>query len=386
MNSKLFFPITTSAILIAILALAFFINQRETLLLDGKAHVSHLEHPVKVYFDQLAIPYIEARSEKDLTIAQGFVTASQRLFQMDILRRVAKGEMAAVFGNSSLPNDKLARIIGFKRIAEAEYPLLMPETKNWLKAYCQGVNAYISAGTLPLECVLLGYEPQAWQPEDTLAILKYLQYASDECWQLNLLQDEIAQKGGIALAKQLFGSSFKLSQLSASTEDTQEQLKNSSYSQIERQHFNDESEPTDSQKYDLHQPTLNHLGSANSLYNLVSLMPPAAELSWGSHACAISGAMSQSNKALLACDKDTLFNFPNLFFLSSLRAPFIHTVGITIPGVPGILIGRNDYFSWTAVNLKHGHKNSELKHSLTKSSINIQTNKGLSGLKNYKKK
>ncbi len=359
MNSKLL-AILVSSILVAFSALAFYINHRESLLLDGKVQISSLEHPAKVYFDRLDIPYIEARSEKDLTIAQGFVTASQRLFQMDMLRRVAKGEMAAIFGNSCLPNDKLARIIGFKRVAEVEYPLLLPETKAWLKAYCQGVNSYISQCSLPLEFILLGYEPQTWQPEDTLAILKYLQYSSDECWQLNVLRNAIAQKGGPELAKQLFGTAFGSNQLAASLPITDKQSSDDSKTQTREQNAHpNESGSSDSQKYDLRRPALNQLGCRGKddslnmcLYNLVSNMPAPAQLSWGSRAWTISEEMSQSERALLACDKDTLFSFPGLFFVSSLRAPFVHVAGLTVPGIPGILIGRNDNVSWGAVNLK----------------------------------
>jgi penicillin amidase len=304
-TSKLVASLIATAILFVLIGLFFFVNQREALLLDGKAQISSLQYPVNIHFDQLAVPYIEARSEKDLTIAQGFVTASQRLFQMDMLRHIAKGEMASIFGNSCLVNDKLARIIGFKRITEAEYLILLPETKNWLKAYSQGVNSYISRGKLPLEFILLGYEPQPWQPEDSLAILKYLQYASDECWQLNVLQNAIAERGGIDLAKKLFGPAFKLSSLS----------------------------------------------TTSAIVPLQSFAP-AAHLAWGSNGWVVSKEMSQSHGSLLACSKDTIFSLPSLFFLSSLRAPFIHVAGITIPGVPGILIGRNDYFGWAAINLK----------------------------------
>jgi len=345
------FKILTTSILIAIVAgvlgLSLYINHRESLLLDGQVQVPVLQHPVQIYFDQLSIPYMEARSEKDLTIAQGFVTASQRLFQMDMLRRIAKGEMSAIFGGNCLANDKLARILGFRRIAEAEYPLLAPETKNWLKSYSQGVNAYISQGKLPLEFILLGFEPQPWQPEDSLAILKYLQYASDECWQVNVLQDAIAQKAGIPLAKQMFWPAFKPSYLSVANLKSQPEqshpISPEPSQEIEKPNIGPKTkEPTATKQQPSHQSVLHQLG----------YLPAAAQLSWGSTGWVISKNLSQSKGSLLACDKHTLFNFPDLFFLSSLRAPFMHIAGLSIPGVPGILIGRNDSVSWSAICLK----------------------------------
>ena len=297
MNSKLFIILIASTILIAILTLLFFINQRESLLMDGKIQISNLQKPVKVYFDQLAIPYIEARSEKDLTIAQGFITASQRLFQMDILRRIAKGETAAVFGDNCLNNDKLAHIVGFKRIAEAEYPLLSPETKNWLKAYSLGVNTYISSGRLPLEFILLGYEPQIWQPEDSLTILKYLQYSSDECWQINLLQNAISQKAGESLAKQMFSSLCQSSsnmQHSSSLDndviDMKEKTKSVSFANTKHEQRG-EQRPENS---DL--TSWQNNNNILPIYNLVNSFPQAARLSWGSHAWTISKELSQTGE------------------------------------------------------------------------------------------
>ena len=365
MNAKLITASILTTITATIIALALFINHREALVLDGSVQLPMLQKPVQVYFDKLAIPYIEARSEKDLIVAQGYITASQRLFQMDILRRLARGETAAIFGSTCLANDKLAHIIGFKRVAEAEYGLLAPETQKWLRSYCQGVNAYISQNKLPLEFILLGYEPLPWQPEDTLAILKYLQYASDECWQINVLQDAINQKAGQVLAKQMFGNSYKLASTPVGNPDPSEQSNPDLDSKTENE-SNDQkglNHPS-LKKQEIHQSPTTHIGWQNNsrncnplypnvdLWKLVASLPPASQFYWGSNGWAISANLSKSKTPLIACDKDTLFSFPDLFFLSSLRAPFIHVAGISIPGIPGILIGRNEKISWAAINLK----------------------------------
>ena len=303
-----------------VIGLAVFINQRERPLVDGSVNLSDLENSVQIYFDKSYVPYIKARSEKDLIIAQGFVTASERLFQMDVMRRLSKGEMAAIFGSSCLGSDRLARILGFKRLADREYANLSFETKKWLRAYCQGINAYIAQNTkkLPLEFILLGYEPQAWRPEDTLAILKYLQYANDECWQLSILQDSIREKGGAKLSAQMFDqwpghSHLPQTGMVPNSGDT--------------------------------------LPDAD-LRRIAKLLPPPAGLAWGSNGWVVSKKLSQSGNSMLACDKHTLAIFPDLFFACSLRAPFLHVAGLTIPGVPGILIGRNDYISWAPIGLK----------------------------------
>ncbi len=307
-------------IIVILIALAIYINHREALVEDGQIQLSGLHGSVDIYFDNPAVPYIQAGSQEDLIYAQGFVTASERLFQMDIFRRLARGEMAAVFGGSSLPNDRLARIIGFRRIAEAEYDTLSSPTKRWLDCYCQGVNAFISQGhdRLPLEFILLGYSPQVWHPIDTLAILKYLQYASDECWQLNVLQNSIKEKGGTRLVRQMFGRSSQLPELESQVPSF----------------------------------AANKIAALPNLKQAIKNLPPPAELSWGSNGWVISNKISQSGGCLLACDKHNLFTFPDLFFSCSLRSPGIHVAGMTIPGVPGIVIGRNDHIAWAPVSLK----------------------------------
>ncbi len=303
-----------------LICLVIFINQRESLVVDGSIQLPGLQKPVQICFDKAYVPYIQARSEKDLIIAQGFITASERLFQMDILRRLSKGEMAAIFGSSCLASDRLARILGFKRLADQEYAGLSLETKKWLRGYCQGINAYIAQYNekLPLEFVLLGYQPQPWRAEDTLAILRYLQYANDECWQLKILQDSVREKAGDKLTAQMFGQWGV------------------------RAHLPQTSFVPDSgiEMRDLHLP------------EMAMALPSPAEPTWGSNGWVVSKKLSQSGASMLACDKHTLAVFPDLFFACSLRAPFVHVAGLTIPGVPGILIGRNDEISWAPISLK----------------------------------
>ncbi len=290
---------------------------------DGQIVLPGLRSTVQIDFDKPSVPYIQARSQEDLIFAQGFVTASERLFQMDILRRLARGQMAAIFGGSCLPSDRLARIVGFRRLAQAELAAMPEQTKEWLRAYCRGVNAYISqssAKRLPLEFILLGYKPDVWQPEDTLTILKYVQYAADECWQIDVLQKMIKEKAGAQLTAQMFGRWAQA---------------NSPLLNIDLSGWHG-------------------ANTSKGIDHLISTLPPAAKLSWGSNGWVIAKEFSQSGGCLLACDKHTLFTFPDLFFACSLRCPLVHVAGLTIPGVPGVLIGRNDHIAWAPISIK-GH-------------------------------
>src|SRR3954467_3962779 len=137
--------------------------------------VSGLKQEVTVRRDNRGIPYIEAKNDEDLYFAQGYVTASDRLWQMDLFRRNARGELAEIFGAQVLEEDKRHRTFGFAQVAEAEAAAASPKVKALLTAYANGVNAYIAsldAKSLPVEFQLIQYKPRPWTPADSLLIVK----------------------------------------------------------------------------------------------------------------------------------------------------------------------------------------------------------------------
>jgi len=139
------------------------------------AAVQGLKKGVTVRRDERGIPYIEADDELDLYFAQGYVTASDRLWQMDLLRRTARGELSELFGRVTLEEDKRRRTYGFARVADANAAQAPPQVRAVMEAYARGVNAYIDSldeNTLPLEFKLLGYKPRHWTPADTASIGK----------------------------------------------------------------------------------------------------------------------------------------------------------------------------------------------------------------------
>src|ERR1700676_378662 len=140
--------------------------------LDGRLRVVGLSAQVKVVRDAHGAPTIDAASLYDLFFAQGYVTAQDRLFQMDGMRRYAAGELAEVFGGEFLQHDRQQRILGLKVVARKTVENLPAEDRAHFEAYARGVNAYISAhrGRLPLEFRILRYSPQPWRPEDSALI------------------------------------------------------------------------------------------------------------------------------------------------------------------------------------------------------------------------
>ena len=115
--------------------------------------------------DSRSIPYIEARNDADLYFIQGYVTAGDRLWQMDLLRRVARGETAEIFGKAALEEDKRWRKFGFSKVAEDSLTYLSPDLRSALQSYAAGVNAYIATldqKSLPVEFRILQYKPREW--------------------------------------------------------------------------------------------------------------------------------------------------------------------------------------------------------------------------------
>lgn len=315
-----------AVLLLAVLAIVFavggyFLAQRSIPVLDGYVAFSDLSRGVSVKFDERAVPYIEAANELDLYRAQGFITAQDRLFQMDMMRRGAKGELSQVFGSQSLPHDKLARTIGIGRAAAAEVKTLPKEVALALDAYAQGVNAYVAANSdrLPLEFTLLGYKPEAWTSADTLAILKYNQYSLDESWRLDDLRQRIVDKVGDKLASTMFNRVFAAPPAVGFARD---------------------------------EKLISLLNQAETVSHFErSGLNPAP--SWGSNGFVLSSAMTDSKGAYLAVDRHSAFTQPSDWYLISLRSPELHLAGASLPGVPGVLNGRNDNiaFGYTALKV-----------------------------------
>jgi penicillin amidase len=168
-------------------------------VLDGDLHIdasdgSGLSAPVTVRRDAHGVPHIEAANQSDLFVAQGYVTAQDRLWQMDALRRNANGELAEVFGSSLLAHDKAQRVFQFRRTAERIYANQTPVYRARLDDYAHGVNLFIAqhANSLPAEFRLLHYRPKPWTGVDSVSIGLILAQGLDMHWEPKLAREHIA--------------------------------------------------------------------------------------------------------------------------------------------------------------------------------------------------
>ncbi|MGA9349112.1 MAG: penicillin acylase family protein [Anaerolineae bacterium] len=166
-GAVLMFTILFVATLIAVII--YWLIYRPLPKINATVRVRGLRGKVEVIWDRWGIPHIYAENEEGLFFAQGYVHAQDRLWQMEAHRRLASGTLAEIVGEMALEVDRFARIIGFRRAAQADLALLDEQTLRYLEAYSQGVNAFIEThcSRLPLEFTLLRHKPLPWSPLDT---------------------------------------------------------------------------------------------------------------------------------------------------------------------------------------------------------------------------
>lgn len=303
--------------------------------------VAGLKEKVTVRRDARGIPYIEARSDADLYFAQGFMTAQDRLWQMDLYRRLARGETAEIFGNAVVEEDKRWRKFGFAAVAEETIKSLPPETRSALENYARGVNAFIAAideKTLPVEFKILQYRPREWRPADSVVIGKILADALSSSWQLDLQRPALnalpAEKRDWLLNKSSKDDVLLVGKDTAPANAASQKSKVKS----QQPEFSDVTFAALEREEMLRENSLARVGFyAEGL---------AASNNW-----VVSGKRTADGKPLLANDPHLRAAQPPIWYLVNLSAPGLRVAGVTIPGSPGVILGHNDQIAWGATNV-----------------------------------
>ncbi len=300
--------------------------------------VSGLSKPVTVRRDARSIPFIEASNDADLYFTQGYITASDRLWQMDLLRRISRGELAEIFGKQVLEEDKRWRRYGFSKIAEESLKTLNPSLKTALENYARGVNAYIATldkDSMPPEFKILQYQPSPWKPSDTLCIGKILADGLSSTWRQDLIRATIQNQPKEKLADLtnnttpfdviLYGKDNGKKQISISGIKSQIQITDDDLRFAE---MDAKIRETSLSKAGLYAEDL------------------AASNNW-----VISGKRTADGKPILANDPHLQPAAPGIWYLTHLSTPDMRVSGVTFPGVPGIVLGHNENIAWGATNV-----------------------------------
>src|SRR5436853_4798029 len=173
--------------------------------IDGQLAVAGLSAPAQVIRDKWGVPHLYAQNDHDLFFAQGYVHAQDRLWQMEINRRVGNGTLSAILGKTTLASDRFMRTLGMRRAAQKDWDLMDAESRALLTAYSDGVNAYLDThrDRLPLEFTILGVDPERWTPIDSLTWGKVVTYSLGGNYRLELLRAQMIATLGQDVTQQL---------------------------------------------------------------------------------------------------------------------------------------------------------------------------------------
>ena len=307
---------------------------------QNAVQVQGIKQRVTIRRDDRGIPYIEAQNDEDLYFGQGYATAQDRLWQMDLFRRTARGELAEVLGagpnNTALDQDKLHRTYGFAQAAEAEFAAASPRTRTMLEAYARGVNAYAASldpKSMPPEFQILQYSFRPWTPADTCVVVKIFFEALSDTWRLDIMRQAMsvlpAEKRAELLPEispidvLVVGKDTKSKTNSAHVAFgpvSQEALAKLAYNQ------------------QIAAAALDRIG-----FDTDAL---AASNNW-----VVSGKRTITGKPLLANDPHLRPTAPSIWHLVHLSAPGVRVAGVATAGLPGVIIGHNDRIAWGFTNV-----------------------------------
>jgi penicillin amidase len=313
---------------------------------DSTIRLAGLRSSVTVAYDERGIPYIEAANESDLYFAQGYVTAKDRLFQMDLLRRTARGELSEILGTPTLEEDKRHRLYNYAGLAQDLVTKSPHAVRAALEAYAHGVNAFtesLDEQSLPAEFRILQYRPQPWTPADLLLSGKLLAEALSTTWQNDLARASFSdlpseQRDALLPATSpldviLVGSDAAPSRKKADHQSVSSHVAAccAAAATIPRQDLQTILDTT--------RRSLERVGLyAEDL---------AASNNW-----VVSGRRSVTGRPLLANDPHLPSSAPSIWYMMHLSAPGLRVAGVAIPGIPGIIIGHNQRIAWGITNLR----------------------------------
>lgn len=305
-----------AVVLFTFMAIGYGWLQSSLPQLDGTIEINGPEATITIARDEHGVPHIDAASENDLAFGLGFSHAQDRLWQMEMNRRIGSGKVAEVLGEAGLGFDRFFRTLGFTHKAKSALDALPAETVITLESYAAGVNAFVNShrGALPPEFVLTGVVPEPWTPVDSLVWQKMM-------W-LDLSGNARHEVARARLLKKL--SPQQVASLYPAYPGEEPRT----------------------------MPSLASLYDQAPLLAAATALGPAKPEGYGSNNWVVSGEKTQSGLPLLANDPHLGLTTPSIWYLTRLhdRTKNTNIVGVSFPGAPGVVLGRNDHISWGFTN------------------------------------
>ncbi len=302
-----------AAILLLLVLNLFGLADRALPDYDGEMQAQGLSAPVEIIRNAHAVPHIYARTNPDAAYALGIAHAQDRLWQMELFRRAVQGRLAEVFGSAAVPADRVVRTLDLYGHARRSFDVLSPDVQAALAAYADGVNDYMASNTRPLppEFQLLWHEPEPWQPHDSVALVKVL---------------------AAGLSGNAFGEILRTRMLEQLDDDQMRTF--------------DPPYPADAK------PAIRDLAGLYKTLGVERIFaaipdtgPPGASNNW-----VVDGQWTRSGKPMLANDPHLGMLAPSIWYATHLNVAGRNVIGVSIPGIPSVILGRNDHIAWGFTN------------------------------------
>jgi penicillin amidase len=314
---------------------------------DGTVVAPGLSSKVRVVRDEQGVPTIEAATLEDLFFAQGYVTAQDRLWQMDILRRAAAGELSEIIGEDTLKMDREQRILGLRVVAEAAGKNISARDRSYFEAYTRGVNAFLEShrDRLPLEFRLLKYQPRPWTVTDSLLVgARMVQDLNHYSYARALTREKVLAKIGPELTADLYVNS---SWRDRPPTDVRRGMDQEPSADGDNEDDEEEVEPQGgATKITSVYPSATAPSSA-----IITSEQDADPFRPGSNDWVVSGQHTITGKPLLSNDMHLDHEMPNLWFEAHLKSGDFDVAGVTLPGVPFVVVGHNQRIGWGFTNV-----------------------------------
>ena len=278
--------LSIAVLLVLVLAAIYWTAYRPLPKTSGRIYAP-VSAQASIVRDAIGVPHISAGGWEDAIFLQGYATAQDRLWQMDVLRRLAAGDLSEVFGSTTLELDREARRLRMRRIAEEHAATLAPADRAVFAAYARGVNYFIETHRkeLPLEFTLLRYDPRPWSIVDSLLCGLQMYSSLTTMWRGELRKMAMMERGDPAKVALLYP------------------------------------------------------------------LRAGSEFQPGSNAWVVSGKFTASGKPILANDPHLEWAIPSPWYQVHLTAPGLDVIGVSLPGVPCVIIGHNRKIAWGVTNL-----------------------------------
>ncbi|MBZ5534334.1 MAG: penicillin acylase family protein [Acidobacteriia bacterium] len=342
----------------------YWLARRSLPQLDGAVTVPGLGAPVTVYRDAIGVPHIFAQSTEDVAFVQGYVTAQDRLWQMDMFRRNALGELSEVLGEPTLRLDEDHCRLGFREAASRTLEEIDPDSRRILDRYAEGVNAFMRTHLerLPIEFRILRYRPRPWNSRDSLSIALMMAETLNHTWERDIFRARLLEKYGPEILKDLYPTHSKY-EIPLVGMDTTGQGDTASLSSLsfENKSLNTAQSP-DMNSTPIHSRELFSWmallwawAPERSQESVVSFLThwndAGADFLVGSNNWVVSGEHTATGKPLLANDPHLAHSIPSIWYQTHLRTPQLNVIGVSLPGAPSIIIGHNEHIAWGMTNL-----------------------------------